>query len=147
MISTSAEHGWYFKSLLNRKVRCAIVKGPTGRDTWMSGEGGWHDGGVDGGITRLTVSNGTVRATNESLPTELALPLNMFIKSPIEPPPLEPPPHLNLSKSVKLEPRLTLRRDPDVPATFERLLIVSARTSASLVAWTFRLRNIFTSKR
>lgn len=147
MISRSAEDGWYFNSLLNLKVRCAIVNGPTGRDTWMSGEGGWHDGGVEGGITRLTVSNGTVLATSVSLPTELALPLNMFIKSPIEPPPLEPPPHLNLSKSVKLEPRLTLRRVPDVPATFERLLKVSARTSASLVAWTFRLRSIFALRR
>lgn len=143
-IITSAEQGWYFNSLLNLNVRWAMVRGPTGRDTWMSGEGGGCEGGVDGGATfRRTVSSGTVRATNESLPTELALPLNMFIKSPIEPPPLDPPPHRSLSKSVKLEPRRTLRREPEAVPRFGK--VCSMRTSASLVA-TFRLRNIFTFK-
>lgn len=113
VMRTSAEQGWYLSSLLNLRVRWAIVSGPTGLDTWMSGEDGGREGGVDtGGTLRRTVSNGTVRATKVSLPTEFTLPLNMFIKSPIEPPPLEPPPQRNLSKSVKLEPRRTRSRDP-----------------------------------
>ncbi|CAH4021614.1 unnamed protein product [Pieris brassicae] len=107
-----------------------MVSGPTGRDVCMSGEGGGRGGGVEiGGIFLLTVSRGTVLATKLSLPIDVALPLNMFIKSPIDPPPLDPVLHRSLSKSVRLDPRRTRNRDP-----LKRLNDRSLRTSASLAA-------------
>lgn len=120
-----------------------MVSGPRGRDVCMSGEGGGRGGGVEiGAMFRLTVSNGTVLATKLSLPIDVALPLNMFIKSPIDPPPLDPVLQRSLSKSVKLDPRRTRNRVP-----LERLNDRSFRTSASLAACTLRLRPIIVQVR